>query len=91
LTHQELKRITEEQLSEEEREQAKRQLKGQLTVASDGHENYFLSLGKAYLHFDKVEPLDVTMQRIDALQAYDLAEIAREIFPSERMYTLIYT
>ena len=91
LTHQELKRISEEQLSEEELEKAKRQLKGQLTVASDGHENYFLSLGKAYLHFDKVEPLDVTMQRIDALQAHDLAEIAREIFPSERMYTLIYT
>ena len=91
LTHQELKRITEEQLSEEELEQAKRQLKGQLTVASDGHENYFLSLGKAYLHFDKVEPLDVTMQRINTLQAHDLAEIAREIFPSERMYTLIYT
>lgn len=91
LSLKELHRLATETLSTEDLNSAKRQLKGQLTVASDGHENYFLSIGKAYLHHDKVEELEETMKRIDALQAEDLASIAQEIFTPERMYTLIYT
>ncbi len=86
----ELRRMAYEPMTQKELDAAKRQLKGQLMVASDNHENYFLSLGKAYLHQGRVETLEEIMRRIDDLQLDALQEIAREIFPPERMYTLIY-
>lgn len=91
LAMDELRQMSSIPLSEEELSAAKRQLKGQLTVASDGHENYFLALGKTFLHKDKIdETLSETMDRIDSLVREDLFEIAQEIFAPERMFTLIY-
>lgn len=90
LVEQELRLISSEPLSEQELQAAKRQLKGQLTVANDSIEHAFLSLGKAFLHHNKVDTLEQTMQRIDALSRDELWAIAQEIFPPERMYTLIY-
>lgn len=90
LVEAELRRLASECLSDTELASAKRQLKGQLMVASDGHENYFLGLGKAFLHHDRVEELEETMARIDALRAEELKCIAEEIFAPERMYSLVY-
>lgn len=90
LVEEELRRIAHEPLTERELLAAKKQLKGQLTVSADGHEHYFLGLGKAFLHHGKAEHLELMMQRIDALGVAELYEIAREIFPPERMHQLIY-
>lgn len=86
----ELRRISSEVLSPQELSAAKRQLKGQMIVSTDNHENYFLSLGKGYLHYGKVESLETMMERIDALTSEELYTIAQEMFAPERMYTLIY-
>lgn len=90
LALKELARISSEPLSDKELAAAKRQLKGQLTVASDGHENYFLSAGKAFLHQGVVESREAILSKIDALTTSELYEIAREVFAPERMTRLIY-
>lgn len=90
LVMAELHRMSREPLTKAELLAAKRQLKGQLTVASDAYESYFLSLGKAYLHYDRVEEREELMKRIDALRVEDLAAIAHEVFAPERQSTLIY-
>lgn len=90
LAMAQLERMAAGALTERELVAAKRQLKGQLTVASDGHENYFLNAGKAFLHLGHIEPRERILERIDALQLSELMAIAREIFAPERMSTLIY-
>lgn len=90
LAMHELERISQEVLSEQELLAAKRQLKGQLTVASDAHENYFLSAGKAFLHQGKVESRESILSLIDELTTTELNEIAQNIFSPKRMTMLIY-
>lgn len=90
LVEAELRRIASEELSDKELYAAKRQLKGQLMVSADAHENYFLGFGKAYLHHNRVDTLEQTMERIDRLTTSELFAIAQEIFPPGRMYKLIY-
>lgn len=90
LAMAELARMASGALTERELAAAKRQLKGQLTVSSDGHESYFLNAGKAFLHLGRVEPRERILERIDALHLSDLLATAREIFAPERMSTLVY-
>lgn len=90
LAQAELTRISQDPLSDKELTAAKRQLKGQLTVSSDAHENYFLGAGKAFLHQGRVESRETILSKIDALTTSELYEIAQEIFAPERMMTLIY-
>lgn len=90
LVEEELRRLISEPLDGEALRRAKRQLCGQILVSRDAHENYFLNMGKAFLHHLSIDPIEKTLERINALEAEQLHEIAREIFPPERMTTLIY-
>ncbi|MFT3737848.1 MAG: pitrilysin family protein [Breznakibacter sp.] len=67
-----------------------RQLKGQMTIANENKESLMLSLGKSYLLYQKIDSLETIYQRIDAITALDLLEIANEIFAKDRLSTLIF-
>lgn len=68
---------------------AKRQLKGQLGMASDSHENFAISFGKTFLHTGNVSDLDALFRRIDAVSAQDLQQVAADILQPARLTTLI--
>lgn len=90
LVDEELQRISTTPLSDSELEAAKRQLKGQLIVSGDAHEQTFLSMGKHYLHHGRVDSPEEICVRIDALTSEELFAIASEVFAPERMFKLIY-
>lgn len=90
IVNEELERLVSTPLTDRELVLTKRQLKGQLSVAGDNHENTFLSLGKAYLHHGRVDTLEETYARIDAITSEELHAIACEIFPPEKLHKLIY-
>ncbi|MFV0325659.1 MAG: insulinase family protein, partial [Bacteroides xylanisolvens] len=69
---------------------AKKQLIGQIGVASDNFENNALGMAKTFLHYRKYESPEVIFQRIDALTAEQLLEVANEMFAEEYLSTLIY-
>lgn len=69
---------------------AKKQLIGQIGVASDNFENNALGMAKTFLHYNKFENLDVVCKRIEALTADELLEVANEMFAEEYLSTLIY-
>jgi predicted Zn-dependent peptidase len=79
------KRLTESQLSA-----VKKQLIGQIGVASDSHENIALGMAKTFLHYDKWESPESVFKRIEGLTAEQLQEVANEILDFDRMSTLIY-
>lgn len=90
LTYRELKRMKERKMTESQLRAAKQQLIGQIRVASDNSENNALGMAKTYLHYNKYEDLEEVCNRIEALTAEGLLEVANEMFAEEYLSTLIY-
>lgn len=70
---------------------AKRQLKGQIAIACDSREQFALDFGKSFLFDGKERYLDDLFRRIDSVTAEEIQTVARELFPEERLTTLIFT
>ena len=90
LVNKELKCIRDKKLSGSQLTAAIKQWKGQLGIASEHKENVALRLGKNFLHFNKYDTLPQTYQKIDALTAESLLEIANEIYEEKQLFSLIY-
>lgn len=69
---------------------AKKQFIGQLAIAGENREDLMLTIGKSYLFYNKVDPMSVVFEKIEAITADQLLEVANEILNPERMSRLIY-
>ena len=90
LTYKELKRMRDVKMTSSQLAAAKKQLIGQIGVASDNFENNALGMAKTYLHYNKYESSEVVFKRIETLTAEQLMEVANEMFAEEYLSTLIY-
>lgn len=90
LTYKELKRMRDNKMSPSQLAAAKKQLIGQIGVASDNFENNALGMAKTYLHYHKYESSESVFQRIEALTAEQLLEVANEMFAESYLSTLVY-
>jgi predicted Zn-dependent peptidase len=90
LIESEMKALRTKKLTEARLSAVKKQLIGQIGVASDNNENNALGMAKTFLHYDKWESPESIFKRIDGLTAEQIQEVANEIFNSDRMSTLIY-
>ena len=90
LTYKELKRMRDVKMTSSQLMAAKKQLIGQIGVASDNNENNALGMAKTFLHYNKYESSESVFRRIEALTAEGLLEVANEMFAEEHLSTLIY-
>lgn len=90
LTYKELKKLRDNKLTSLQLTAAKKQLVGQIGVASDNFENDALGVGKTFLHYNKYESQESLFRRIETLTSEGLLEIANEMFTEESLSTLIY-
>ena len=90
LTYKELKRMRDVKMTSSQLAAAKKQLIGQIGVASDNFENNALGMAKTYLHYHKYESSEVVFKSIETLTAEQLMEVANEMFAEEYLSTLIY-
>lgn len=90
LVYQELKLLREHRLTTMQLAAARKQLIGQIGVASDNNENNTLSMGKTFLHYDKYEAPEAIFRRIEALTPAMLQEVANEIFAEDNLSVLEY-
>ena len=90
LVQEELRKLRESKLNKTQLTAVKKQLIGQICVASDNFENYALDMGKAFLHYNHYDSQEQVIQRIEALTAEQLLEIANELFYEKGLSTLIY-
>ncbi|WP_417008437.1 M16 family metallopeptidase [Bacteroides congonensis] len=90
LTYKELKRMRDTKMTSSQLAAAKKQLIGQIGVASDNFENNALGMAKTYLHYHKHESPELVFKRIETLTAEQLLEVANEMFAEEYLSTLIY-
>ena len=89
LVQRELDRMAERPLSDRQLAAAKKQLKGQLAIASDNHEQFALDFARTYLHEHREHHISRLFQQIDSITATQLQQIACEFFNPDRLQMLI--
>lgn len=90
LVYKELKHLRDVRMTSSQLAAAKKQLIGQIGVASDNNENNALGMGKTFLHYNRYETSEAVFRRIEQLTSEVLLEVANEMFAEEHLSTLIY-
>ena len=90
LVHRELDKVMRKPLSTTQLRNAKRQLKGQIAIACDNHEQFALDFGKSFLHYGWEKDITHLYESIDKVTAEDIQKVANELFATERLTTLIF-
>ncbi len=85
----ELKKMTSERLSEAALNRAKKQYLGQLTIANEQKEGCFLNFGKSIMLYNKYNTIEEVVERVNAVTAEEIQEIAKEIFEPKNMSSLL--
>ncbi|MDR2937863.1 MAG: insulinase family protein [Prevotellaceae bacterium] len=91
LVNVELDKIRDKKLSTLELSRAKKQLIGQISIASESSELLMLSMAKSLLNHGKIEAQKEVEERIKAISAEEILAVAQEVFCREKMSSLIYT
>ena len=89
LVHRELDRMMQHPLSDRQLQAAKRQLKGQLTIACDNREQFALDFAKNFLHYGTERDISDLLVRIEAITAPQLQDVAQELFAPDRLQLLM--
>lgn len=90
LVMQELKKLATKPMGAMQLTKAKNQLMGQAVIAEESYSSVMLHLGKSILRKGKALSFDEAMQRIQAITAEDIQNLAKEIFKPEAFGILIY-
>jgi predicted Zn-dependent peptidase len=90
LVLKEFKLFRDKKLGAVQLSKAKKQLIGQIAISTESHDDLMLVIGKSYLLYNAVDPLRVVFQKIDAITADELLEVANEILNENRLSRLIY-
>jgi predicted Zn-dependent peptidase len=90
LIHKEMRKLSENRLSSAAIHTFRRQLKGQLAISTESHQNEMLSMGKNLITYGKVDSVDEIYRRIDLITAQDIQEMANEVFDFSQLSTLVF-
>lgn len=90
LVNKEFKKLRDNLMKDSQLAAAKKQIIGQIGVASDNFENCALDMGKCFLHYDKYEEQEEVFKRIENITSAELIDIANEMFTEKTLSTLIY-
>ena len=85
LIYKELKKLREVKLGPQQLKKAKQQLMGQLAIAQENNCNLMQTIAKSYQAFNKVESIEEMNQKILAISAEEIQEVAREIFKEDQL------
>ena len=89
LTVQELKRLKEERVPEDEMRRAKDHLKGSLMLSLENTGARMSYLARQEIYFGRTFDLDQTLAEIEAVGAEDVRRIANDIFDGELALSLL--
>lgn len=87
---QELDALMNTPLTERQFQASLKQIKGQIGVACDNFENYALDMAKSFLHYNKFEGMNDTIEHLQKLTPQLLQEVAKEVFDEKGLTTLIF-
>ncbi|MBR1569158.1 MAG: insulinase family protein [Bacteroidales bacterium] len=85
-----LARLCEKPLSETRLRSYRKQLLGQLAIASEAGEAQCLSMGKSLLAWGQIMSPEETKARLEAITPEDIRQMAARLFSPENLSSLIY-
>lgn len=89
LVRQEMSKVSDNMFTSSQLNAAKKQIKGQIGVASDNRESFALDMGRVYLHFGEKKNLVQMYEEIEAVTAEQIQSVAAEVFDEDKLTTLI--
>lgn len=89
LIMDELRRLRECRLTDQQLRAAQTQLIGQMAITNDSGLNEMQSIGKAYLNFDHVDSLEEMNRDILSVTSQELQDVAQQML-SEDNFSLLY-
>ena len=89
LVRRELDKMMQHPLNDRQLNAAKRQLKGQLTIACDNREQFALDFAKNYLHYGKERDIADLLVHIDAITASQIQDVAQQLFAPDHLQLLM--
>jgi len=89
LVRRELDRVMQHPLSDRQMTAAKRQLKGQIAIACDNHEQFALDFAKHFLHNGKERHISQLLALIDDITAAQIQDVAQTLFAPDQLQQLI--
>jgi predicted Zn-dependent peptidase len=90
LIHRELDKLVNKKLGPIQLNQARQQLKGQLSLARESGLNTMLAMGKSLMNYDEVDTLEDVFEQIESITAEQLQDVAADIFNPDQMSSLIF-
>lgn len=90
LTFRELRRLREEKLGVRQLQKAKNQVLGHVAMMEENHSVTMQSQAKSLLDYNRVITLDEFFQRMDALTAEEVQEVANDLLQEDQMSVLVY-
>ncbi|MDD4191821.1 MAG: pitrilysin family protein [Mangrovibacterium sp.] len=90
LIKKEFTLLKEKKLGTLQLSRAKKQLIGQIAIASEDRDDLMLTLGKSFLLYDQVDSLEKIYRNIEKISGQLILEIANEILDEKSLSVLIY-
>lgn len=90
VVQKEFKLLRNLKLGDVQLSKAKKQLIGQIAVSTESHDDLMLAIGKSYLLYNKVDPIQTVFKKIEEISTEKLLEVANFVLEEKQMSTLVY-
>jgi len=90
LCYKELNKLKNQKLSISQLHKAKQQVIGQIAISQENYSSLMLGFAKTFMHFNKIDSFQETVNKIEEITSDELMEIAKEIFDESKISTLTY-
>ena len=90
IIQKEFKLLREKQLGNLQLSKAKKQLIGQIAIATENREDLMLTMGKSLLLYNKVDSLKIVFNKIESISGSDILEAANLVLNQNKLSKLVY-
>ncbi|MCQ2237500.1 MAG: insulinase family protein [Bacteroidales bacterium] len=90
IVNRELDKICSKPFSDTQLKRIKRQLEGQLLLATEDRESLMLSAARSVIMYGNAKGIETSLAAIKTIGAEELLNVARKVFAPSEMSTLIY-
>ena len=90
LIYKEFKKIRENPLTEVRLQKAKNKFIGQIALGEENRIGLIVSMAKSLIDYNKIDSLETVFEKIEAVKAEDMAQIADEILDEKNLSVLTF-
>lgn len=89
LIRDELRKLAEEPVADQELERVKAQYKSGIVMSEESMERRMFRLGRQLIYYDRTMDIDEYLGKIEAVNSADVQSLAQELFITDMFFTMI--